>query len=249
MLPILKFFEKLTHTLIISLLLLPVIFSHVVYATSAYRPTKTGFDISYPQCQKEYPAYSAFSVIGVNGGRPFTLNPCFYDQIIWSKSNMAKTSLYLNLSYISPRSSEYALLGPNICSPTDDNCFAYNYGYQAAKFSTNQVQQNNFKPYIWWLDIETMNTWSDQKSLNQQVIQGTIDFLTENGQRIGIYSTNFQWKTIAGEFKPGLPVWAAGAKDLSDAITRCNSKYAFTGGHVMQVQYQQNNFDNNHLCQ
>jgi hypothetical protein len=246
---ILKHIERFTHTLIIALLFLPILYGHVGFASSAYRPTKTGFDISYPQCQKEYPEYTAFSVIGVNGGRPFTENPCFHDQVVWSKSHLAKTSVYMNLSYIAPRSAQYALLGPNICLPLDESCFAYNYGYQAAVYAEEQATENNFTPYMWWLDIETMNTWSKDKELNKQVIKGAIDALQENSYRVGVYSTAYQWNVIAGDFKPELPVWSAGASSKNTAPDRCNSKYAFTGGYVMMVQYIANNFDNNHLCQ
>jgi hypothetical protein len=240
--------EKLINSLIISLLFIPMIFNHVIYASSAYHHNVTGFDISYPQCDKEYPPDPAFAVIGVNGGRPFTDNPCFLHQYTWAQEQYAKPAVYMNLSYISPKNRENAFNGPWQCEEFNESCLAYNYGYQAALFSYDNVENIKTKPGMWWLDIETMNTWSEDTELNKLVIQGAIDFLHSKNQTIGVYSTNFQWKTIAGDFKPGLAVWTAGAKNRETASLRCQPSYAFTGGRVQMVQYVENNFDHNYLC-
>ncbi|MDQ3099273.1 MAG: hypothetical protein M3Q44_05995 [bacterium] len=225
-----------------------MIFNHVIYASSAYHHNVTGFDISYPQCNKEYPKDPAFAVIGINGGRPFTDNPCFSHQYAWALEHYAKPAIYMNLSYISPKNREFAFNGPWKCDEANESCLAYNYGYQAAVFAYDNVENIKTKPAMWWLDIETMNTWSDDKELNKLVVQGAIDFLQKENQTVGVYSTNYQWNTIVGDFKPNLPVWAAGAKNKESASQRCQDKYAFTGGSVQMVQYVLNNFDHNYLC-
>jgi hypothetical protein len=240
--------EKLTHSFIIALLFIPFIFNHVVIASSAFHKNITGFDISYPQCDKSYPDTPAFAVIGVNGGRPFTKNKCFQDQYTWALQNYAKPAVYMNLNYISPQFAEYATKGPYNCLDYDEPCRAYNYGFQAAQFAYSDTEGIKTKPAMWWLDVELENTWNDEPILNQQVIQGAIDFLKLKDQHVGVYSTPYQWSQIAGNFKPLLPVWAAGAKNKFTAQLKCQSQFAFTGGEVHMVQYVEDDFDNNHLC-
>lgn len=41
-----------------------------------------GIDISFPQCGTTIPAGVDFTIIDVNGGRPFSPNPCLAQQIV-----------------------------------------------------------------------------------------------------------------------------------------------------------------------
>lgn len=221
----------------------------MVYASSAYRVDSIGYDISYPQCDKAVPQYPAFAIIGVNGGRPFTDNRCFPDQAKWARHNYAPLSVYQNLSFINLKTAQYTLQGPVNCSPIDQSCMSYNYGYQAAKYAHDKVKEARVIPREWWLDIEIMNTWSEDTLLNKAVIQGAIDYHHEQGHKLGIYSTPYQWKEITGEnYKPGLPAWVAGAKDRSVAPAKCSDQHAFTGGKVVMVQYIKDDLDHNHVC-
>lgn len=248
MLTTIKILGKVLHTLIILLLLFPLTLSSLVFSSSIFHSDVIGYDISYPQCNKAYPEDPAFAIIGVNGGRPFTKNPCLSDQAKWAAQKVAALSVYQNLNNFSPSAAEYMLLGPNNCTPEDQQCFSYNYGYQAAKYAHDYVKENQVRPQRWWLDIETMNTWSKDKSLNVEVIKGAIDYHAQQLHLIGIYSTKFQWIQIAGDFKTGHPSWVAGGKSRQDSQAKCSEEFSFTGGRVAMVQYIENNFDNNILC-
>ncbi len=243
-----RIFEKVLHSCILTLLLTPLLFTTTGMTSSAFRVDTIGYDISYPQCDKEYPEYPAYAIIGVNGGRPFTDNKCFEHQAKWARKSFAPLSVYQNLSFISLRAVEYTLKGPYDCSPIDQACLSYNFGYQASKYAHEKVKLADMRPRQWWLDIETMNTWSEDKTLNQAVIQGAIDYHKEQNHNLGIYSTGYQWNVIAGNFKPGLPAWVAGGKNRANAPTKCEDQHAFTGGEVQMVQYIKDNFDHNHQC-
>ena len=99
---------------------------------------------------------------------------------------------------------------------------------------------------MWWLDVETMNYWSDDTNLNAQVVQGAIDELRRQGFAIGIYSTGYQWGVITGGVHLGAPVWAAGASSAASAPSMCGT--GFTGKPVKVVQYPAGAYDGDYRC-
>ncbi|MCC7365660.1 MAG: hypothetical protein IT303_14945 [Dehalococcoidia bacterium] len=211
-----------------------------------------GFDISWPQCGGYYPeAPVPFGIIGLNGGRPFTANPCFVEQYQWAGQFETNPAIYINVAY--PRLSQTeGATGPyGTCVEGDEWCRAYNFGYAIGRDTMERVAALGIRPSRYWLDVETENYWldSDHAHYNAQVIRGTVEYFRERAIPIGIYSTPYQWGVIAGNAAHGVPVWTAGADDLEDAKTRCgNPRYAFAGGQVVLVQYIANNFDNNWVC-
>jgi hypothetical protein len=108
--------------------------------------------------------------------------------------------------------------------------------------------------YPTWLDVETGNSWqsatkSNGLAMNVADLQGMVGSLRAASplagpaaQRIGIYSTSFQWTTITGD--PGssggvlwtLPDWIPGASSQRGAAANC-SLPAFTGGGVPVTQW------------
>src|SRR4051794_28812405 len=59
---------------------------------------KVGRDISYPQCRNGMPHRheASYAVLGVNGGRAFTENPCLVTQLRWAKALSAAPAFYAN---------------------------------------------------------------------------------------------------------------------------------------------------------
>jgi hypothetical protein len=60
-----------------------------------------GADVSYPQCGGPLPTEHAFSIVGVNGGRATTTNPCLATQLAWAAEASGGTvhddiQLYVN---------------------------------------------------------------------------------------------------------------------------------------------------------
>ena len=219
-------------------------------AFGLYSPGSVGFDIAYPECESAFPpAPQAFALIGINGGRDFYQNPCLAIEYDWARTAPAPPSFYMNVNAPVGRAAFEARAGPKgDCALGDDLCLSYNFGYGAARLAFADAASQEASASMWWLDVETTNSWSDNLAANARVIQGAVDFLQAQGADAGIYSTADQWQQIAGTFAPGLPVWVAGAADATDAATYCAPAYGFGGGSVWLVQYPAGDFDGDYAC-
>jgi hypothetical protein len=222
-----------------------------------------GFDISYPQCGGAYPANPAFAIVGVNGGKVFSANPCLASQIAWGGG--AASELYVNTGNPGPALSSFWPVGqstPRVCSasnPDTADC-AFDYGYNAAKHSYETAAaayqalgiQTSPSATRWWLDVETVNSWRDDTALNVAALEGEMAYLRDVAgiTRIGFYSTTYQWGVITGGTKvfAAHPSWGAGARSERVAINHCTSTAGFTGGPLAMVQYPYSGFDANVLC-
>ena len=227
-------------------------------------PVKTsrGYDISYPQCNGAFPANPAFGIVGVNGGRVFSANPCLAAQIAWGGG--AAAELYANTGNPGPALSTHWPAGqtsPRLCDAADPDTAdcAYDYGWNAAEhsFQTAQAAYQSLgltaSPAAtrWWLDVETSNSWRDVPSLNIAALAGEVDYLrTAAGvTRLGFYSTQQQWNTITGgslSFS-AYPSWVAGGGTLRGAQQLC-TRPPFTGGATVLAQYFASGFDADLPC-
>ncbi len=234
-----------------------------------------GYDISYPQCGGPFPTKPAFGIVGVNRGIVFSPNPCLGtgngpSELAWAGG--AQAQLYANTGNPGPALSSHWPNGqtfPRECntgaSPGSDtaNC-AYDYGWNAAADSyatavrayvslglapagaTSTPQAN-----VWWLDVETSNSWRSDVSLNVAALQGALAYLQSVGVvDIGFYSTQQQWNQITGGTLVfgAHPSWLAGATSLRQARDNC-TRPAFTGDFVTLAQYFAKGFDADLRCQ
>jgi hypothetical protein len=225
------------------------------------KPTR-GYDISYPQCGAPYPVNPAFGIVGVNGGRVFSVNPCLASQITWGGGTT--TELYANTGNPGPAMSQFWPKGqtaPRLCdaaNPDTADC-AYDYGWNAAKHSFDTAVAaygqlglaESPAATAWWLDVETSNSWRADTALNVAALQGGVDYLRSVGvTRLGIYSTTAQWGTITGGSTAfaSLPSWGAGAPNEKAAKQHCISTPGFTGGRLAMVQFIISGFDADIRC-
>jgi len=230
---------------------------HVPVVSSFYRASNLGFDYSY-NAPSFPPASFGFGVIGVSGGKSFTQNPRLVQEFNWANfGSGARPTFYMNLN--APYGTTVAghVSSPENCptttvgTTTDPTaCAGYNYGYNAAASALAYTKSNNVSSPLWWLDIETANSWSPDASVNDQVIQGAIDYLNSQGIRAGIYSMPYMWNTIAGtNFVPtqivngqqeSLPLWIPiGISDQIGAGDYCSVGSPFVAGSpIWIVQYE-----------
>lgn len=218
-----------------------------------------GNDVSWPQCGKPLPTGQRFGIVGVNDGLANTTNPCFSTEFAWASNSLPLSDqqkkpvaqLYVNTADPGkqgawwPKSNSTIDYGPvpdnpyGTCTGRQDAACAYVYGYQMAmKDAVGRGVPSG--GHQWWLDVETGNTWSKDTAANRADLEAMVAVLKDHGS-VGIYSTSYQFGRIAGTVPgtsplTGLPTWLAGAKDQSDAQTRCAGP-SFTGGTNLLVQW------------
>lgn len=87
---------------------------------------------------------------------------------------------------------------------------AYAIGCSEAASSLRQVVRLGLtRPSVWWLDVETSNSWSRDRALNTAVLRGIIAFLArvDPTVAVGIYSRRSWWREITAGWSTGSPEW------------------------------------------
>ena len=202
------------------------------HASGPYTAGQTGYDVSYPQCPGTSAPAGSFGIIGVNGGRPFTLNPCFGAEYSGNAN-----SAYINTGYAKAYRSDITAG----CSAASGGNQAWAIGCSEAEYSLHNVAVT---PSMWWLDVETANSWSSGNlAPNRSTIQGAYDRFKSIGFA-GVYSTPSAWSRITGgRFVPDV---AAG--DWQPAAT-CTGVVPFMPGtRVWLTQVTTNNVDVDTAC-
>lgn len=230
----------------------------------------TGHDVSYPQCGEALPTRSDIAVVGVNAGTGTTTNPCLADQLAWGDAPAADGTERLADVYVNtanpghlggwwPR-SDLTRTGLPVTNPegacigAEDAACAYVYGWSIA--ADDALRRGVTRPgeRTWWLDVETMNTWSWNRAANLAVLEGMADAFRQVGGRVGVYSTGRQWGLIVGSAAPssglaGAPSWIAGAITRGGAEENCAAARSFTpGGRVVMAQWVQGDQDHDVSC-
>ena len=230
--------------------------------------TLLGNDVSWPQCGKVLPRNQAFAIVGVNGGLANNTNPCLATQLSWAAKSTGGTgqprvALYVNTANPGhagswwPTSNVYGgrvVANPyGICTGGEDRQCAYMYGYAKAYDNVKYRGVSNPSSYLWWLDVELINTWSYDKSANAAALEGMTAYLQSIGARVGLYSTSYQWGLLIGQVGltsnlRGLPSWLAGSTTRQGAVAACDEEPLVPGGRVRLTQYVPGDLDLDHSC-
>jgi len=210
-----------------------------------YGGTSIGYDVSWPNCGATPLKQGSWGVIGITGGISLHPNKCAVAEAGWFKLR----SLYLNTGYPGGQRVWRYAGAPKDCSVYDPPCLAYNYGYAEGVYAVQLAARQGLHASIWWLDVETENSWDDDPFVNRASIQGTIDAVQHVTvvARIGIYSYPAQWKIITSSWLPGLPAWVATGDTTFAAAQKACTGPSFTGGQLWITQYTQG-LDRNLAC-
>jgi hypothetical protein len=270
---------------LLALIMTPSVVSAAKASADPSEPV--GYDISWPQCGKQLPSGQAFGIVGVNGGNAATTNPCLATQLQWaikSKGTSAQPKIQLYVNTANPGEVKTTITtwpanntdkttgqptnNPyGMCNGDNDLACSWQYGWNRSI----EASLDRFAPaartagisplvssYIWWLDVETMNTWqsgsNDALARNSAALEAMASYYQSKGATVGLYSTSAQWATITGGTVgnsgplKGLANWRPSGTSLKNAIANCSVAPLTPGGSIALTQYIQQGFDRNHSC-
>ncbi|TQN37614.1 hypothetical protein FHU33_4276 [Blastococcus colisei] len=250
----------------------------VVPGTASAAPTEVGYDVSYPQCDTDLPRDRAFAVVGVNGGLSTRANPCLQEQLTWAWESSGEVEeqppaqVYLNTAnpgQVIDQVTTWPTSGSTpygSCDGTNSMACSWEYGWERAQNSVlsfftpaARAARLDSQParYVWWLDVETMNTWqygSDEaRARNRATLEGMTEYLHSRDARVGVYSTGYQWSQIVGEVDDDsvladLDSWLAGSVTDEQAEAACDDDPLVPDGEVVLSQYVPDDLDHNVSC-
>jgi hypothetical protein len=129
---------------------------------------------------------------------------------------------------------------------------AYDYGWNAAQDSyRNAVSAYTALGWapadatqtpvanVWWLDVETANSWEANTLNNVAELQGEYDYLRSVGAAsVGFYAPTNDWQTVTGSTSAfaSAPAWVPGASSQTDAQARCSNP-GVNGGPALIAQF------------
>lgn len=156
----------------------------------------TGYDVSYPNCSAT--PTGQFGIVGVNRGRPFTLNSCFGREYS-AAFKTTSASAYINTGYSGAyrKNITPACVSAVPTNLTGSYAQAWEIGCSEAAYSV--ANDGGVAPAVWWLDVESGNSWSTSNLvLNQDAIQGAVSHLAALNPNVGVYSDAAYWRAITG---------------------------------------------------
>jgi len=249
-----------------------------VPGAAAAESTSVGYDVSHPQCGTDLPDDGAFAIVGVNGGLSTRANPCLREQLTWAWDSSGEVEgqpeaqLYLNTANPGQLRDQVTTWPDRGSTPygdcDGDNSMAcsWQYGWERAHNSVVSF----FKPaaraarvasqpsrYVWWLDVETMNTWQwggdGAHDRNRATLEGMTEYLLSRGAEVGVYSTGRQWSQIVGDVDEdsvlaGLGSWLAGSVTVEQAEDACEEDPLVPDGDVVLSQYVPGDLDHDIPC-
>ena len=230
-----------------------------------------GNDISWPQCGTDLPAPPPFAIVGVNGGRPETANPCLAAQLAWAAHTSEAAegtppAVYVNTASTGPVASLWwpasnTYQGTDIgnpygrCDGSGSLACSYVHGYAMASNDVEILREagDTVIRRMWWLDVEFGNSWLFDQAANAAELEGMTAYLQGIGAEVGIYSTGYQFGEIVGEVGShsnlySLKNWLAGAESTASAQEICGAAPLTAGGTVTTTQFTAGNLDYNVRC-
>ncbi|HLX89802.1 MAG TPA: hypothetical protein VKR22_15260, partial [Acidimicrobiales bacterium] len=170
-----------------------------IYPSGSYGYDVSKFNDNPPQCTMDLPSGHTIGVVQATGLAGSAGNPCLAHEAQWAGAGL---NLYIFMDWGHSATNAPGCAGDQAC----------NFGYAAALYAFNFVQNASVNPLVtWWLDVEDANDyWSADTAENAHVIQGAINGLRDKGvNNVGVYTSPDTWNGIMGTYQPAVPVWIA----------------------------------------
>lgn len=191
-------------------------------------------DVSWPNCRAVLLPGNR-GIVGVTGGLDFRPNPCLAQEA----AAFPVLELYMNSGWPGVRFYKQFPASPQQCLTKNADCLAYNYGYHAAMYALGYARSRLVRSNIWWIDVETENSWTTSIRQNRLALEGMVAALHVNQPRaeVGFYSFPGQWRQIVGNWRPFLPAWIATGSSQAVAARQACRQPSFTARHIVLSQY------------
>ena len=236
------------------------VFGAPAVAAEAGPGTPVGNDVSYPQCAVPLPVGQAFGIVAVNEGMANNTSPCLAEEAGWAQastgtSRLPKVSLYVNTAdpggqaadwpqtNYDPMNGRYVTDPYGRCAGGNNRACAWQYGWNMADLDAQARGVTKPGSYLWWLDVETINSWQSSAPMNRADLEGMAAYFRHIGAKAGIYSTAKQFGPLMGTITASspldkLPDWIPGAKTLAQAKKNCKLAPLTKGGTVTVTQWR-----------
>ena len=204
-------------------------------------PRTVGFDISYPQCPWQRLPPGRFGIVGVNRGRPFTLQPVRRAAV--RVGGAGGNAVPVRQRRVRPllREARDGVV-PDANVPADLSKprprLAWAVGCSEAAYSLANAPG---PARWWWLDVETANSWGGRKA-NRTTITAAAAFLRRFASTpVGVYSTERSWWLVTGFGQwnpPGVTAnWLGVDRDRTVRTAARDCGTGFSGMPVTLVQF------------
>jgi hypothetical protein len=216
-------------------------------AGSLYQMGARGYDLSFPDCERPRPPDGAFAILGLNGGHPFSFNPCLRREYGWYAATTPR-AFYVNTAYIPSYGTNIILACAQAAAGLDltmPQTRAYAIGCSEAATSVQHLGALGLpQPAVWWLNVETANRWSSARQLNVMTLRGLIDYLNSLTPRpaVGVYSSRRDWIEITGGWSIAAPEW------IPKGYEAAGCPAPFSSGSVWLSQGGGSSLDQDRVC-
>jgi hypothetical protein len=190
-----------------------------------------------------------FAVLGLTNAHSFQPNPCLGAQVLWVRRHHLHAAAYAVATF--PRRGTlhwFGVRGPNRHRTL--HARLWNVGFAEAAYNVHTLRRVHLQTPVVWVDVEPgrISNWSRHRGRNATVLRGVVAGYRHFGYKVGVYSTRYLWRGIAGRLRLGLPEWRTAGPASGRAARRQCWEDQIQGGYAVLAQWWGPRRDFDVLC-